>query len=100
MRRKLGFGLFVAVAVVTLAFLTLPIVGIFVHTTPGKVSVIKIPAWAQPKVQYGICVVSTSSEKPAAHAFIKRVLSKAGQKKLHKYGFLARVKQTHHKKKR
>src|SRR5215469_11106284 len=37
MRRKLGFGLFVAVAVVTLAFLTLPIVGIFVHTTPGKV---------------------------------------------------------------
>jgi len=37
MRRALGFGLFVAVAVVTLAFLTLPIVGIFVHTTPGKV---------------------------------------------------------------
>ena len=37
MRRALGFGLFVAVAVVTLAFLTLPIVGIFVHTSPGKV---------------------------------------------------------------
>src|SRR5215475_11183885 len=37
MRRALGYGLFVAVAVVTLAFLTLPIVGIFVHTTPGKV---------------------------------------------------------------
>jgi molybdate transport system permease protein len=37
MRRALGFGLFVAVAVVTLAFLALPIVGIFVHTTPGKV---------------------------------------------------------------
>src|SRR5215475_8185483 len=36
MRRALGFGLFVAVAVVTLAFLTLPIVGIFVHTSPGK----------------------------------------------------------------
>ncbi|HKD95301.1 MAG TPA: molybdate ABC transporter substrate-binding protein, partial [Gaiellaceae bacterium] len=67
-------------------------------TVPGKVSVIKVPAWAQPKVQYGICVVSASSEKTAAHAFIKRVLSKAGQKKLHKYGFLARVKQTHHKK--
>ena len=69
-------------------------------TVPGKVSVIKVPAWAQPKVQYGICVVSASSEKTAAHAFIKRVLSKAGQKKLHKYGFLARVKQTHHKKKK
>jgi molybdate transport system permease protein len=36
MRRKLGIGLFVAVAAVTLAFLTLPIVGIFVHTSPGK----------------------------------------------------------------
>jgi len=37
MRRALGFGLFVAIAVVTLAFLVLPIIGIFVHTTPGKV---------------------------------------------------------------
>jgi molybdate transport system permease protein len=37
MRRRLGFGLFVAVAVVALVFLALPIVAIFVHTTPGKV---------------------------------------------------------------
>src|SRR5215469_1679231 len=36
MRRAIGFGLFVAIAVVTLAFLALPIVGIFVHTSPGK----------------------------------------------------------------
>jgi molybdate transport system permease protein len=36
MRRRIGIGLFVAVAVVTLAFLTLPIVGIFVHTSPGN----------------------------------------------------------------
>src|SRR5262249_60228134 len=36
MRRAIGFGLLVAVAVVTLAFLALPIVGIFVHTSPGK----------------------------------------------------------------
>ncbi|HEY7421510.1 MAG TPA: molybdate ABC transporter substrate-binding protein [Gaiellaceae bacterium] len=61
-------------------------------TVAGKVRVIKIPAWAQPKVQYGICVVASSSNKPAAKAFIKKVLSKAGQKKLHKFGFLARVK--------
>jgi molybdate transport system substrate-binding protein len=61
-------------------------------TVPGKVLVIKIPAWAQPKVQYGICVVASSAHKSAAHAFIKRVLSKAGQKKLRKFGFLARVK--------
>ena len=61
-------------------------------TVAKKVLVLKIPAWAQPKVQYGICVVSHSSNKPAARAFIKRVLSKAGQKKLHRFGFLARVK--------
>jgi molybdate transport system permease protein len=34
---RLGGGLFVALAAVTLVFLVLPIVGIFVHTTPGKV---------------------------------------------------------------
>ena len=63
-------------------------------TVPGKVTVVKVPAWAQPKVQYGICVVSRSAHKAAAHAFIKRVLSKAGQKKLIKFGFLPRVKPT------
>jgi molybdate transport system permease protein len=36
MRRGIGVGLLVAVAVVTLAFLALPIVGIFVHTSPGN----------------------------------------------------------------
>ncbi len=51
-------------------------------TVPGKVTVIKVPAWAQPKVQYGICVVSHSDDKTDAKAFIKRVLSKAGQRKL------------------
>lgn len=61
-------------------------------TVAKKVLVIKIPAWAQPKVQYGICVVSSSSHKSAAHGFIKRVLSKAGQRKLHNFGFLPRVK--------
>jgi molybdate transport system substrate-binding protein len=61
-------------------------------TVPRKVTVIKVPAWAQPKVQYGICVVSRSGDKADASAFIKRVLSKAGQRKLHNFGFLARVK--------
>jgi molybdate transport system substrate-binding protein len=62
------------------------------RTVPGKVRVIRIPAWAQPKVQYGICVMSASSHKAAAHAFVKRVLSKAGQRILVSYGFLPRVK--------
>jgi molybdate transport system substrate-binding protein len=63
-------------------------------TVPKQVRVVKVPAWAQPKVQYGICVVSHSANKAAAHTFIKKVLSKAGQRKLHRFGFLARVKQT------
>jgi molybdate transport system substrate-binding protein len=75
----------------------------FVYATdaksvPGKVKVIKIPAWAQPKVQYGICVVTASANKAAAHAFIGLVLSKKGQAKLLKYGFLRRVKPKHKRK--
>ena len=58
----------------------------------GKVKVLKVPAWAQPKVQYGICVVSSSSNKTDAQAFVKRVMSKAGQAKLRSAGFLPRVK--------
>jgi molybdate transport system substrate-binding protein len=57
-------------------------------TVPGEVSVIKIPAWAQPKVTYELAVVSSSSNKPAAQRFINEVLSKAGQKKMLAAGFL------------
>jgi len=62
------------------------------RTVPGKVTVLKVPAWAQPKVQYGICVVSASANKTDAQAFITKVLSKAGQAQLLAYGFLPRVK--------
>jgi molybdate transport system substrate-binding protein len=61
-------------------------------TVPGKVRTLEIPAWAQPKVQYGICVVSASSNKAAARAFVKRVTGRAGQKILIRHGFLPRVK--------
>jgi molybdate transport system substrate-binding protein len=57
-------------------------------TVPGKVIVIKIPAWAQPKVTYELAVVSSSSNKAAARRFINEVLSKAGQKKMLAAGFL------------
>ena len=59
------------------------------RTVPGKVKVIKIPAWAQPKVTYAMAVVSSSANKAAAQQFINEVLSKAGQKKLLAAGFLA-----------
>jgi molybdate transport system substrate-binding protein len=58
----------------------------------GKVKVLKVPAWAQPKVQYGICVVSRGANKAAAQAFVRKVLGKTGQAKLRKAGFLPRVK--------
>jgi molybdate transport system substrate-binding protein len=61
-------------------------------TVPGKVTVIKVPAWAQPKVQYAICIVSSSPNKAAAQAFLAKVLSRAGQAKLIAFGFLPRVK--------
>jgi molybdate transport system substrate-binding protein len=61
-------------------------------TVPGQVTVLKVPAWAQPKVQYGICVVSSSQDKADAQAFVTKVMSKAGQAKLLAAGFLPRVK--------
>jgi molybdate transport system substrate-binding protein len=61
-------------------------------TVPGRVTVLKLPAWAQPKVQYGICIVSSSQHKPDARAFVNRVLGKAGQARLRAAGFLPRVK--------
>ena len=61
-------------------------------TVPGQVTVFKVPAWAQPKVQYGICIVSSSGNKADAQAFINKVMSKAGQAKMLAFGFLPRVK--------
>jgi molybdate transport system substrate-binding protein len=61
-------------------------------TVPGQVTVLRIPAWAQPKVQYGICIVSSSQNKQAAQAFVNKVVGKAGQAKLLAAGFLPRVK--------
>jgi molybdate transport system substrate-binding protein len=59
------------------------------RTVPGKVAVLKVPAWAQPKVTYEMAVVSSSSNKTAAQQYINEVMSKAGQKKMLAAGFLA-----------
>jgi molybdate transport system substrate-binding protein len=63
------------------------------RTVPGRVTAIDVPARAQPNVQYGICLVTASSHKNDGQAFIKRVLSRAGQAKLRAVGFLPRIKQ-------
>jgi molybdate transport system substrate-binding protein len=67
----------------------------FVYSTDAKavardVKKIAIPKKAEPGIQYGICVVSTSSHPVAARAFVKKVLSKTGQAKLRAAGFLPR----------
>lgn len=62
------------------------------RTVRGKVRALRIPPRAQPRIRYGICVVAASSHKPAAQAFVKRVLGRAGQRILVSYGFLPRVK--------
>ena len=65
----------------------------FVYITDAKsvsdrVKVVRIPAWAQPRVRYEIAIVSSSSNKPAAQAWIKTLLSARGQAALKEYGFL------------
>ncbi len=65
----------------------------FVYLTDARpvsdqVSVIRIPAWAQPRVRYEIAVVSKSPNKTAAQAWVKMVLSAKGQAALRNAGFL------------
>lgn len=64
----------------------------FVYATDARpvadaVTVIRIPAWAQPRVRYEIAVVSASPHKAAARAWIKQLLGAKGQKALRDAGF-------------
>ena len=65
----------------------------FVYVTDARavsdqVTVIRIPAWAQPRVRYEIAVVARSGNKVAARAWVKRILSVKGQSALKNAGFL------------
>jgi molybdate transport system substrate-binding protein len=62
------------------------------RTVAGKVTVLKLPAWAQPKVQYGIAVVTKSPNRSAAQAYVTKLLGKPAQAKLIAAGFLPRIK--------
>jgi molybdate transport system substrate-binding protein len=62
------------------------------RTAARKVRVIRLPARAQPNVAYGMCVVSATRHKADARAFVRKVLSKAGQARLVAAGFLPRAK--------
>src|SRR5262245_3641348 len=63
----------------------------FVYATDArpvsdKVTVVKIPAWAQPRVRYEIAVVSKSPNKAAAQEWVKGILSAKGQAALKNAG--------------
>jgi molybdate transport system substrate-binding protein len=69
----------------------------FVYATDARpvraaVTVIRIPAWAQPRIRYEIAVVSRSSNKGAARAWIRKILSARGQTALRNAGFLPILK--------
>jgi molybdate transport system substrate-binding protein len=61
------------------------------RTVPRKVRTLAIPRRGRPNIEYGICVV-LAGNKAAGHTFVKRVLSKAGQKVLLRSGFLPRTR--------
>ena len=65
----------------------------FVYVTDARpvsdqVTVVRIPAWAQPRVRYEIAVVSRSANKAAAQAWIRTLLAARGQNALKAAGFL------------
>jgi molybdate transport system substrate-binding protein len=53
----------------------------------GKVKVVRLPGWAQPKVKYEIAVVKASPNRAAAQAFVRKVLAKNGRAALAVAGF-------------
>jgi molybdate transport system substrate-binding protein len=67
----------------------------FVYATDArsvsrKVTVLRLPVWAQPNVAYGIAVVTASKQRAAAAAYLKMLLGKRAQAKFRAYGFLPR----------
>jgi len=55
---------------------------------PTHLTLIKVPAWAQPKITYSMAIVTKSPNQAAAQAWINKVLSPAGQAIFVKNGFL------------
>ena len=55
---------------------------------PTHLTLITVPAWAQPKITYSMAIVTKSPNQAAAQAWIDKVLSPAGQAIFVKDGFL------------
>lgn len=55
---------------------------------PTHLTLVKVPAWAQPKITYSMAIVTKSPNQTAAQAWIDKILSPAGQAIFVKDGFL------------
>jgi molybdate transport system substrate-binding protein len=55
---------------------------------PTHLALVKVPAWAQPKITYAMAIVTKSPNQAAAQAWMDKVLSPAGQAIFVKDGFL------------
>jgi molybdate transport system substrate-binding protein len=55
---------------------------------PTHLTLVKVPAWAQPKITYAMAIVAKTQNHAAAQAWIDKILSPAGQAIFVKNGFL------------
>ncbi len=55
---------------------------------PAALTLIPVPAWAQPKITYSMCVMAKSANQSAAQAWVAKILSPGGQAIFVKDGFL------------
>jgi molybdate transport system substrate-binding protein len=55
---------------------------------PTHLTLITVPAWAQPKITYAMCVMAKSPNQAAAQAWVEKILSPSGQAVFVKDGFL------------
>jgi molybdate transport system substrate-binding protein len=55
---------------------------------PTQLSLIRVPAWAQPKITYSMCVMTKSPNQAAAQAWVAKIISPYGQAIFVKDGFL------------
>jgi molybdate transport system substrate-binding protein len=56
-------------------------------TAADRLTVVPVPAGAQPPIRYAIAVVKSTQDRRAAVAFIDKVLARSGQAKLRAAGF-------------
>jgi molybdate transport system substrate-binding protein len=57
-------------------------------TDPSQLTLITVPAWAQPKITYALAIVKSSTHQAADQQWVNEILSPAGQSYFVKDGFL------------